>query len=279
MSLLYASLVFAAVLVPLQAQAAPGDIGVFSTICKFSHANDDDPIVYKGLQGAAHHHNFFGNVSTNYRTTTKSLENNATNCDRPEDPSGYWVPALYSDGVELPFEAVHVYYRNTANSDKTLTVPFPRGLRMIAGTSAHSEPPPGSRTAEWACLGTERVVSDDFPDTCPGQKVIATITFPTCWDGVHLTSTDQSHMKYAWENTARPRSCPSSHPVVVPEITEWVRYYVRKADMTGLTLASGDGNSMHADFWNAWDETELQRLVDECLLAGRTCGTVGDGPF
>jgi len=279
LSSLFAVLVLVAVTVPVPAQAAPGDFGVFSTKCAFSHANSDDPIVFPGDEGAAHRHHFFGNRTTDFASTTESLRNGATNCDRPADKAAYWAPALYKDGVELPFEAAHVYYRNSAVTTKSKIVPFPLGLRMIAGTAAHPEAPAGFRTAEWACLGSEKVVSDDIPPYCSRQKIIATITFPSCWDGVNLTSTDQSHMAYPWENTARPRTCPSTHPVVLPELTEWFRWYTRTADMSGITLASGNGDTLHGDFWNAWDETEQARLVRDCLLAGVTCGTVNHGPL
>jgi hypothetical protein len=33
----------------------------------------------------------------------------------------------------------------------------------------------------------------------------------------------------------------------------------------GVTLASGSRFSAHADFFNAWDERALVRLVDDCF--------------
>lgn len=278
--LLFAVPLVLATLAPATAQAAPGDYGVFSTKCDFSHANNDDPIVYPGVKGAAHRHHFFGNTTANSKTTTTTLTGGTSNCNRPEDRAAYWVPAMYQDGVELPFTAVHVYYRNGATLNKSATVPFPLGLRMIAGTAAHPKAPSGSRTAEWSCVGAPRVVSDEIPRSCAEKKVIATITFPSCWDGRNLTSSDQSHMTYPWQNKANPRACPKSHPVQLPELTEWVRYAPKTTDMTGLTLSSGSGSTMHADFWNAWDVDEQARLVEDCLLAGVICGTVAnDAPY
>ena len=280
LSLLSTVLVFLAVAAPYPAQASPADyedFGVFSTSCDFSHANRDDPILYPGEEGRAHRHHFLGNTTTDYATTTRSLKNGETNCDRPQDKSAYWAPAVYLDGVEVPFEATHVYYRNGNVTDKHLMVPFPRGLRMIAGTTAYPEPPPGVRTAEWACHGSANVVSDDIPRTCASQKLIGTITFPSCWDGERLTTTDQSHMTYPWQNTDQPRTCPSTHPVVLPELTEWFRWDLETTDMRRVTLASGDGDTLHGDFWNAWNQKALSRLVTQCLLGGLTCGTVGNG--
>jgi hypothetical protein len=36
----------------------------FYANCRFSHTNDDDPIVYPGQPGKSHPHTFFGNNST-----------------------------------------------------------------------------------------------------------------------------------------------------------------------------------------------------------------------
>lgn len=262
---------------PPTANAAAGDFGVFSTKCTFSHANSDDPIVYPNDEGAAHRHHFFGNTTTNFSTTTSTLGAGGTSCDRPEDLAAYWAPALYEDGVELPPQEVHVYYRNTNVTNKSVIVPFPRGLRMIAGTSNHPDPPRNKRTAEWSCAsgGAVSAGTADIPASCGGNRLIAVITFPSCWDGINLTTADQSHMTYPWQNTARPRACPATHPVTLPEVTEHIRYVPESNDLSGLTLSSGAGSTLHADFWNAWDEQKLAALVTDCLIGGMKCGTIG----
>lgn len=275
-SLLPSLLLLIPLLGPLPANAGPGDMGVFSTKCTFSHANSDDPIVYPDTEGAAHRHHFFGNTTTNFETTTETLEAGGTTCDRPEDLAAYWVPALYDNGVELPPEEVHIYYRNINVKDESSIVPFPSGLRMIAGTANHPEAPSHRRTAEWSCVhAADNNGTPGIPATCNGETLLAVITFPSCWDGVNLTTPDQSHMTYPWQNTDRPRSCPASHPVVLPELTEHVRYDPVSDDQTGLTLSSGVGDTLHADFWNAWDEEMLAELVTDCLVGGTRCGTIG----
>ena len=39
-----------------------------------------------------------------------------------------------------------------------------------------------------------------------------------------------------------------------------------------FALSSGSVYSAHADFFNAWDETALRRLVNVCLNGLRHCG-------
>ena len=50
----------------------------------------------------------------------------------------------------------------------------------------------------------------------------------------------------------------------------WVRWL-----LTGLALSSTGVYSAHADFFNAWRQDELERLVASCLNALRHCGRDG----
>jgi hypothetical protein len=58
----------------------------------------------------------------------------------------------------------------------------------------------------------------------------------------------------------------------VPQLLLIIQYPVTGAGVT--ELASGGQFSGHADFFNAWQQSELRRLVDYCLNALRTCGAV-----
>lgn len=254
---------------------------MFSVKCFFSHANFDDPILHPDEPGEAHKHHFYGNKSTDAYTTTRRLERRSTNCDRPEDDkAAYWSPALFDGTTELFAYETHFYYRNinVMASERDQHVPFPRGFRMIAGTAEQRiDVPPGERVANWECQHNP-TPTDDFPDTCEGKDLFALITFPSCWDGINLTPPenpeDQSHVVYPWRNPENPRVCPDTHPVVLPELTQHIRYEVPLV-LAGLSLSSGDGDSLHADFWNAWDEPTQAFLVENCLLAGIQCGTIG----
>ncbi len=53
---------------------------------------------------------------------------------------------------------------------------------------------------------------------CP-RGIRATIIFPSCWDGKNLDSPDhRSHMAYSGRQALAGDSCPSSHPVRVPQV-------------------------------------------------------------
>jgi len=103
--------------------------------------------------------------------------------------------------------------------------------------------------------------------TCPGgdAKLQSYVQFPECWDGRNLDSPDhRSHMAYAQRNEAQARiGCRATHPVPVPQLGLKTRY--DSYGGSGFTLASGSPSTMHADFFNAWDQTELERLVKRCI--------------
>ena len=70
---------------------------------------------------------------------------------------------------------------------------------------------------------------------------------------------------------ARTGRCPSSHPRPMPAINVIVHY---PSDGGDVALGSPEMPvDEHADFFNAWHQPTLERLVRECLNAGRRCGT------
>ena len=81
------------------------------------------------------------------------------------------------------------------------------------------------------------------------------IRFPDCWNGNDLDSADhKSHLAYRVG-----RACPAGYPVRIPRLSLNVHYDLASID--DLTLASGSIYSAHADFFNAWDQAVLARLV------------------
>ena len=95
------------------------------------------------------------------------------------------------------------------------------------------------------------------------------VRFPDCWNGKQLDSADHmSHMAYATDG-----ACPNDHPFAVPQITLIVNYGI--AGGGGLELASGGEHTGHADFFNAWKQSELRALVAGCLNRLRLCGRFG----
>ena len=61
--------------------------------------------------------------------------------------------------------------------------------------------------------------------------------------------------------------------VALPALTVITRY--RDLGGAGLALSSTGVYSAHADFFNAWRQDELERLVTSCLNALRHCGRDG----
>jgi hypothetical protein len=234
---------------------APGLLhdGIFLSLCLPSHTAKDDPIVHPGEAGASHQHEFFGNTTTDADSTYATLQAGGTTCRIAGDTAAYWVPTLYVDGQRVAPIRVNAYYLRGRGPGRT--VPFPAGLKVIAGngeaTSAQSTTVTG-----WKCSGIElRPLSAD-PVACPaGRHEVLVIRFPDCWNGKDLDSADHKrHLAYRIG-----RACPAGFPVRVPRLSLNIHYDLESVD--DLSLASGSIYSSHADFFNAWDQTVLSRLV------------------
>jgi hypothetical protein len=257
------------------APAAPGtspegarpERGVFATLCRFSHEAPDDPIVFPGQAGKSHLHTFFGNTTTAAASTYESLRASATTCRTEQDGSGYWVPALFRNGAEVRPLAMKAYYRTGRHEPESVKA-FPPGFRVVAGdpTATGAQ---GLATTFWLCRGLQGPDSPpgfgptETPPTCPTENPLTLhVRFPECWDGVSLDSPDhKSHTAYG-----RFGLCPASHPTVLPSLT-LIAHYPIVGEPGAITLASGSGYSAHADFFNAWDQARLKRLVNRCINA------------
>ena len=178
----------------------------------------------------------------------------------------YWVPTLLQNGTPVFPRSATIYYRRGTLSRVTT---FPNNLRMIAG-DATAATPQGMRVTFWSCGALSGVAPSSTVPTCPearGSFLRLHVRFPSCWNGSQLDSTDhKSHMAYPVRAT-----CPSTHPVSVPQLTQIYRYPSRGGG-TDFYLASGGQFSAHADFVNAWRQPVLRMLVESCLDALVHCG-------
>jgi hypothetical protein len=251
----------------------------FYSNCPFSHTSMDDPIVYPGQPGRSHAHTFFGNDSTNAFSTRESLLAATTTCKPRADRAAYWIPTLFQKGREIRPSKAQLYYVVRGYDEVRA---FPPGLRIVAG-DAHATHLQSRKVTYWTCGGqaahTEPM--SHVPARCgeivghglskrPGGRLHRVswrtktflelhVIFPDCWDGVHLDSSDHhSHMAYS-----RNYRCPASHPVKVPRIRLMVRYPIDRG--AGVELASGGQLTAHADFYNAWNQRFLERLVASCF--------------
>jgi uncharacterized protein DUF1996 len=120
----------------------------------------------------------------------------------------------------------------------------------------------------WKCeVGTE---SSSPPSRCSSGNLVVRIVFPDCSNGNIDSADHRSHMTYALQ-TDGTMQCPSTHPKPVPALTMNVRFPVPTTSGT-VRLSSdhqGDppGSTMHADFYNVWDQRALTRLINRCIKA------------
>jgi hypothetical protein len=249
------------------APAAARAEGIFVADCALSHRAPDDPIVFHGMPGASHSHDLFGNRSTDAQSTFRSLRHHAGNCLPAADRSGYWTPTLYRDDVAVDPVQVQAYYQDFFRYGRVL--PFPPGLRMIAGQSSATSPQRG--IVRWTCRDDQGVETARIP-SCGSRFVTLRVTFPDCWDGRRLDSPDHRlHMAYnrAGGVELGPQRCPKSHPVVVPQLQLNVVYPIHNG--SGVILASGPVVTAHADFFNAWRPSVLRHRVRAILNGGKAC--------
>ncbi len=249
----------------LPAQAQPGERGSngdrggnggngggFAVSCGFSHSASADPIVMPGHAGMSHLHEFFGNTTTNEKSTGASLLAGSTTCDDRQDLSAYWVPALFQNGVRVAPVGVRVRYEGRGGG----VTAFPTGFMAVSGRT--------DQTAAWGCAtaGQRPLLSSSVATVpvCSGAaQLVAQITFPQCWDGSSLdTANHISHLAFATEMAGQAPICPAGHPVQVPKVVLEVRYPGAATGGAGVTLSSGAASTLHADIFEAWTGTSLQ---------------------
>ena len=223
----------------------------FEVSCAYSHNGPQDPIVMPGMAGMSHNHEFFGNTTTDENSTTATLVSGSTTCNDPNDTSAYWVPTLYQDGARVEPREAHIRY---SLGRAVAVTAFPAGFMAISGRS--------DTTAGWACLtprhkpqfsGTVGTV----PTCSAPAALMARIVFPQCWDGSSRDSVDHaSHLAWAVKGV-----CPADHPVLVPQVRIDVVYPPEATGGSGVTLASGDASTLHADIFEVWQGSALQDRI------------------
>jgi hypothetical protein len=251
------------------AQVVASPDAVFVTRCNFSHRNFDDPIVFPRQPGAAHSHDFFANRSTKNDSTYASLRGTTlgTTCVNPDDKSAYWIPTVSwtnnSGTSTLKATTAHFYYRSGGKPPQDVQPPPPE-LKVVPNTHVN-----------WRCA-QNTAASTSPPTRCSSGALVVTIRFPDCLaeneNGQLLTDSadHRSHMAYAVNQPDGTRLCPDTHPNPVATLFMEVKFKIGTA--SGRVSLSSDhgappGSTMHADFFNAWDQEELTTLVESCINA------------
>ena len=253
----------------------PVRVSEFNASCTVSHDLPDDPIVFPNMPGASHMHTFLGNNGTNAGTTLDTLLTNTdSSCKPAEDHSAYWIPTLYENGKAVEPHGVTVYYGSRLK-DPTKTVPFPQGFRMIAGDAKRQVATPEGAPGQFWCAGIGgqigRSADGNWPVCAKTAEITFQLSFPDCWDGVHLDSPDhKSHVGPADGNGV----CSGKFPVAIPSVS-FVIGYSTSGSSAGFKLSSGLASSMHGDAFMAWEPAALGHRVKDCVVQHAKCNTAG----
>lgn len=263
------SVVAAACAVLLALTAAPaanavgGGGGKFENICYYTHTNQDDAILFPNQVGASPHlHDYVSNPTANANSTATSLRAGTTNCVNNLDFASYWAPTLFNGSTPIHPGSDTIYY---LSNGKSKVQPYPFGLKEIAGNAAATTPAQ-AQDILWGC-STSAPTANQAPNCPSGQELHVRVDFPDCWNGKDLDSPNhRTHVAYSVNGV-----CPTGYPVPIPMLSILFKYSFSNGSV--LKTSAGLGTwSMHADFFNAWDTTELAHLVSMCLDAQKDCG-------
>lgn len=289
-----------------------GSNGVFHVACNVSHFAYDDPIALPGQPGKAHLHMFFGNTQANAYSDTDSIVNKGnSSCQHEElNRTAYWTPALLDgDDHALVPDYIQVYYESFGSKHGANFQNFPEGLNFISGDAFATQPQSdiGLRGASFFC-GWYSKAEQTGPSSVPAGNKGQTIPYcdpakyshmqvnlgtPFCWDGVNLDwKKDQPNVVYP-VNLANRGPCPASHPVMLPNLYYRMTFDIRNTPTrtntwylsSDVDRATGErrgpaGSSLHADWWNGWNQPLLDSIFDNCIDQDNVwCGPVhlGDG--
>jgi Domain of unknown function (DUF1996) len=228
-----------------------------------------DPIT----RAASHSHEFYGSRAISVNATYLDLRQGSSACatpahsgDEPGDTASYWTPTLYVSGKRQAVPKSTFYY--TAGQKRLPLATWPAHLKILAGNPRATSPQPTS-VVYWGCGDGSSISKVNAPPQCkPGDTgLTAHVIFPDCWNGRDVRSPDHKrHMAYSKNGI-----CPSGFPVSLPRLIarfQWTNRYPRPST---VALSSGPPHTLHADFWNAWDQARLKHLVDYCVNGKRRC--------
>ncbi|KAL8710992.1 MAG: hypothetical protein Q9220_004591 [cf. Caloplaca sp. 1 TL-2023] len=182
-----------------------------------------------------------------------------------------------------------VYYEGRGNN-RTLQ-PFTPGFRMVSGISGArsynsqnlipgSSRPKADRVS-FACLnGHSNPEQPSMVDTDCKDGLRAQVHFQSCWNGVDLYKTDNSHVEYM--SGLDNGICPPTHPIPLIHMFFEVLYSVNSINKDGgkFVFSQGDttGFGFHGDFLNGWKTNVLTAGIQQCAFTNN--GGVDDcAPF
>ena len=282
--------------------AEPDVVGAFRFLCGPGQVSYDDPIVYPGQPGAAHLHQWFGNLCADAHSTYASLRKSGeSTCMNELNRSAYWMPALLDGrGHVVRPNLVSIYYKRRPTNDpwwkgRAEPTDLPNGLRYIFEYDMNrvASGRPQDTTFQWACIKGWSPIAGGTMDEAlakcePGMKLAVTGHSEMCWDGVNLDSPDhRSHMSKMVGG-----KCPRSHPKALPVFTLSAQWTICPEDRPSLFHLSSDtmlpgfklgdkrrGSTFHGDWFGAWEDETLEAWHRSCIDRMLNCsdGDLGNG--
>ncbi|KAK5135954.1 hypothetical protein LTR08_004412 [Meristemomyces frigidus] len=253
--------------------------------CAIINTGRIDPLVNPGAV-SAHTHTIVGGSNIGVNSTGASLvDSKCSSCEIQADKSAYWSPLLfynYPNGsfIEVPHDGSVVYYIGRAPAVNI--TPFPEGFMMLSGNKAarsydhetmtwgNAEYPgvPVSDRVTFVCLTAGAEPPQQHYMFTPTQCINgmrAQIAFQSCWNGVDLYKSDNSHVAYL--TNIDGGICPPGYPVQLPLI--FIETLYSPATLPGavddsrFVFSQGDptGYGFHADFQN-----EMPSPINETVL-------------
>ena len=165
----------------------------------------------------------------------------------------YWAPALLKDGRRSRLDD-QIYYRDRLRCE---VVAFPPSGRLPVDGDTGVLGLELRHGAHRPCIGGGTPGHTLRPGRYHPDVRRADATGRSS-----RTPDHRSHVAYGSNKTG----CPADRPIQLPAIKVNIRYGVSNCIAAGCSLSSdmmGDlpGGTFHADFWNTWDQSVLEQLV------------------